>query len=143
MMLIILITGSWKFYDQITNSLEQRCYKELRNENFQSVKIVMCIYRKLLVSCKEQMWVFVLKSLWVCISLFLIMWRLLHHEIFFFLVFSFPFLVILVTIFFSTTIKRKTRKLYSRNSYLINIFYTAVLRWESKSNSTGKTLLIK
>ncbi|KAI9162132.1 hypothetical protein LWI28_024165 [Acer negundo] len=40
---------------KITTSLEQRCYKELRNENFQSAKIVMCIYRKLLVSCKEQM----------------------------------------------------------------------------------------
>ncbi|XWS59128.1 hypothetical protein CRYUN_Cryun08bG0095500 [Craigia yunnanensis] len=43
---------------KITNSLEQRCYKELRNENFQSVKIIMCIYRKLLVSCKEQMTLF-------------------------------------------------------------------------------------
>ncbi|XP_021281776.1 uncharacterized protein LOC110414724 isoform X3 [Herrania umbratica] len=43
---------------KISNSLEQRCYKELRNENFQSVKIVMCIYRKLLVSCKEQMTLF-------------------------------------------------------------------------------------
>ncbi|CAA0812750.1 Uncharacterized protein SHERM_13309 [Striga hermonthica] len=40
---------------KIANSLEQRCYKELRNENFRSVKIIMCIYRKLLVSCKEQM----------------------------------------------------------------------------------------
>lgn len=40
---------------KITTSLEQRCYKELRNENFQAVKIVMSIYRKLLVSCKEQM----------------------------------------------------------------------------------------
>ncbi|KAL4603311.1 hypothetical protein ACB092_10G114900 [Castanea dentata] len=40
---------------QITKSLEQRCYKELRNENFQSAKIVMCIYRKLLIYCKEQM----------------------------------------------------------------------------------------
>lgn len=40
---------------KITTSLEQRCYKELRNENFQSAKIVMCIYRKLLISCKEQM----------------------------------------------------------------------------------------
>ncbi|XP_048225629.1 protein SEMI-ROLLED LEAF 2 [Ricinus communis] len=40
---------------KITNSLEQRCYKELRNENFQSAKIVMCIYRKLLISCREQM----------------------------------------------------------------------------------------
>ncbi|KAL5743993.1 hypothetical protein ACOSP7_026855 [Xanthoceras sorbifolium] len=40
---------------KITTSLEQRCYKELRNENFHSAKIVMCIYRKLLVSCKDQM----------------------------------------------------------------------------------------
>ncbi|XP_008443197.2 protein SEMI-ROLLED LEAF 2 isoform X1 [Cucumis melo] len=40
---------------KITTSLEQRCYKELRNENFQAVKVVMSIYRKLLVSCKEQM----------------------------------------------------------------------------------------
>ncbi|XP_012575047.1 protein SEMI-ROLLED LEAF 2-like isoform X2 [Cicer arietinum] len=36
-------------------ALEQRCYKELRNENFHSTKIVMCIYRKLLFSCKDQM----------------------------------------------------------------------------------------
>lgn len=40
---------------KITTSLEQRCYKELRNENFRSTKIVMCIYKKLLISCKEQM----------------------------------------------------------------------------------------
>ncbi|KAM7270197.1 hypothetical protein ACFE04_029411 [Oxalis oulophora] len=40
---------------KITNSLEQRCYKELRTENFARAKIVMCIYRKLLVSCKEQL----------------------------------------------------------------------------------------
>ncbi|GMJ02332.1 EFR3 OF PLANT 2 [Hibiscus trionum] len=40
---------------RITSLLEQRCYKELRNEKFQSVIIVMCIYRKLLVTCKEQM----------------------------------------------------------------------------------------
>ncbi|OMO71295.1 Armadillo-type [Corchorus capsularis] len=43
---------------KITNALEQRCYKELRNENFESAKIVMCIYRKLMVSCKEQMTLF-------------------------------------------------------------------------------------
>ncbi|XP_050210407.1 protein SEMI-ROLLED LEAF 2 isoform X2 [Mercurialis annua] len=43
---------------KITSSLEQRCYKDLRNEQFQSVKIVMYIYRKLLVSCKEQMLLF-------------------------------------------------------------------------------------
>ncbi|TYJ12446.1 hypothetical protein E1A91_A11G350900v1 [Gossypium mustelinum] len=40
---------------KITESLEQRCYKELRNENFQSVKIVICIYKRLLVSCHDQM----------------------------------------------------------------------------------------
>ncbi|XP_062117696.1 protein SEMI-ROLLED LEAF 2 isoform X2 [Humulus lupulus] len=40
---------------KIANTLEQRCYKEMRNENFQSAKIVMHIYRKLLISCKEQM----------------------------------------------------------------------------------------
>lgn len=43
---------------KITNFLEQRCYKELRNENFCSTKIVMCIYNKLLISCKEQMRLF-------------------------------------------------------------------------------------
>ncbi|KAK9671045.1 hypothetical protein RND81_12G003000 [Saponaria officinalis] len=40
---------------KITINLEQRCYKELRNENFHATKIVMCIYKKLLVSCKDQM----------------------------------------------------------------------------------------
>ncbi|GAB4843853.1 hypothetical protein Ancab_013815 [Ancistrocladus abbreviatus] len=40
---------------KITNTLEQRCYKELRLENFHSAKCVVCIYRKLLISCKEQM----------------------------------------------------------------------------------------
>ncbi|KAK9154874.1 hypothetical protein Sjap_002354 [Stephania japonica] len=39
---------------KIANSLEQRCYKELRNERFQLVKVVMCIYRKLIIYCKEQ-----------------------------------------------------------------------------------------
>ncbi|KAI8562205.1 hypothetical protein RHMOL_Rhmol03G0016500 [Rhododendron molle] len=41
---------------KITNSLEQRCYKELRTENFRSAKVVMCVYKKLLVSCKEQIY---------------------------------------------------------------------------------------
>lgn len=45
---------------KITTSLEQRCYKELRMEQFHSVKIVMSIYKKLLVSCNEQMYAFVL-----------------------------------------------------------------------------------
>ncbi|KAK4272528.1 hypothetical protein QN277_021072 [Acacia crassicarpa] len=40
---------------KITGALERKCYKELRIENFQATKIVMCIYQKLLLSCKEQM----------------------------------------------------------------------------------------
>ncbi|KAJ0258326.1 hypothetical protein HA466_0071340 [Hirschfeldia incana] len=40
---------------EISDLLEHRCYKELRNGNFHSAKIVMCIYRRLLVTCKEQM----------------------------------------------------------------------------------------
>ncbi|KHN33312.1 Protein EFR3 like B [Glycine soja] len=40
---------------KITDNLEQRCYKDLRNENYGSVKVVLCIYRKLLSTCKEQM----------------------------------------------------------------------------------------
>ncbi|OIW11456.1 hypothetical protein TanjilG_26822 [Lupinus angustifolius] len=40
---------------KIVTALEQRCYKELRNENFRSTKIIMCIYQKFLSSCKEQM----------------------------------------------------------------------------------------
>ncbi|KAJ9543772.1 hypothetical protein OSB04_023479 [Centaurea solstitialis] len=40
---------------KITCSLEHRYYKELRNENFRAAKIVMLIYRKLLITCKDQM----------------------------------------------------------------------------------------
>ncbi|XP_019158793.1 PREDICTED: uncharacterized protein LOC109155624 [Ipomoea nil] len=40
---------------RITASLDQKCYRELRNENIASVKIVMYIYRRLLTSCKQQM----------------------------------------------------------------------------------------
>ncbi|XP_047330036.1 protein SEMI-ROLLED LEAF 2-like isoform X2 [Impatiens glandulifera] len=40
---------------KITNTLEQRCYKELRNENYRSAKTVLLIYRKLLNTCKEQL----------------------------------------------------------------------------------------
>ncbi|XP_050283828.1 protein SEMI-ROLLED LEAF 2-like isoform X2 [Quercus robur] len=40
---------------KITSSLEQRCYRDLRNERFHSVKVVLCIYRKLLITCKDQM----------------------------------------------------------------------------------------
>ncbi|XP_047942662.1 protein SEMI-ROLLED LEAF 2-like [Salvia hispanica] len=39
---------------KIADSLEQKFYKELRNENYRFVKIVMLIYRKLLLSCKDQ-----------------------------------------------------------------------------------------
>ncbi|KAJ1277866.1 hypothetical protein BS78_04G036000 [Paspalum vaginatum] len=38
---------------KITTYLEQRCYKELRNEQYGSAKVVVLIYRRLLVSCKE------------------------------------------------------------------------------------------
>ncbi|KAG9141787.1 hypothetical protein Leryth_026122 [Lithospermum erythrorhizon] len=40
---------------KITEYLEQRCYKDLRNENIGSVKSVLLVYRKLLSSCKDQM----------------------------------------------------------------------------------------
>ncbi|KAF5451993.1 hypothetical protein F2P56_027038 [Juglans regia] len=40
---------------KISDYLEQRCYKDLRSENFGSLKVVLCIYRKLLSSCKEHM----------------------------------------------------------------------------------------
>ncbi|XP_061990163.1 protein SEMI-ROLLED LEAF 2 isoform X2 [Rosa rugosa] len=40
---------------KITEHLEQKCYKDLRNEQFGSVKVILCIYRKLLSSCKVQM----------------------------------------------------------------------------------------
>ncbi|KAL2332211.1 hypothetical protein Fmac_019792 [Flemingia macrophylla] len=40
---------------KITDTLEQRCYKDLRNESFGSVKVVLCVYRKLLSTCKGQM----------------------------------------------------------------------------------------
>ncbi|XLT85895.1 hypothetical protein HN873_007648, partial [Arachis hypogaea] len=38
---------------KINENLEQRCYKDLRNEMFGSVKVVLCIYRRFLSSCKE------------------------------------------------------------------------------------------
>ncbi|CAL5060333.1 unnamed protein product [Urochloa decumbens] len=40
---------------KITNYLEQRCYKELRREHYGYARVVALIYRRLLVSCKEQM----------------------------------------------------------------------------------------
>ncbi|KAG2602592.1 hypothetical protein PVAP13_5KG697800 [Panicum virgatum] len=38
---------------KITEYLEQRFYKDLRHENFTLAKVVPCIYRKLLCSCKD------------------------------------------------------------------------------------------
>ncbi|XP_020268718.1 uncharacterized protein LOC109844168 [Asparagus officinalis] len=55
---------------KITSYLEQRCFKELRTENFNSAKVIMCIYRKMLVSCKEQMPLFA-SSLLTIIQTFL------------------------------------------------------------------------
>ncbi|CAM0909721.1 unnamed protein product [Alopecurus aequalis] len=40
---------------KITVYLEQRIYKELRTEQYGFAKVVMLVYRRLLVSCKEQM----------------------------------------------------------------------------------------
>lgn len=40
---------------KITDYLEQKFYKDLRNEHFGSVKVVLLIYKKMLSSCKEQM----------------------------------------------------------------------------------------
>jgi len=45
----------WYLFLQITDYLEQTCYKDLRYESFGSLKVVLCIYRKFLSSCKEQM----------------------------------------------------------------------------------------
>ncbi|KAM0898549.1 hypothetical protein ACQ4PT_021871 [Festuca glaucescens] len=39
----------------ITEYLEQRCYKDLRKEQYGFVKVVVLIYRRLLVSCKDRM----------------------------------------------------------------------------------------
>lgn len=48
---------------KIANLLEQRGYKELRNEHFGSVGVVMTAYSKLLSSCKDQMPLFALSLL--------------------------------------------------------------------------------
>ncbi|XP_074320048.1 protein SEMI-ROLLED LEAF 2 [Silene latifolia] len=40
---------------KITELLEQRFYKDLRNEHVRSAKVVLCTYRKFITSCKEQM----------------------------------------------------------------------------------------
>lgn len=43
---------------KITEYLEDRCYKELRNEHYYQAKVVPRVYSKLLGSCKEQMSLF-------------------------------------------------------------------------------------
>ncbi|TYH03775.1 hypothetical protein ES288_A09G245600v1 [Gossypium darwinii] len=43
---------------KITSNLEQRFFKGLRNEKFGCVKVVLCVYTKLLSTCKEQMALF-------------------------------------------------------------------------------------
>ncbi|TYG89541.1 hypothetical protein ES288_A12G107500v1 [Gossypium darwinii] len=40
---------------KITSALEQKFYKDLRTEQFHSVKVIMLVYKKLIISCKEQM----------------------------------------------------------------------------------------
>lgn len=55
---------------KITEYLEQRCYKDLRNEHLGSVKVVSMIYRKLLSSCKEQMPLYATSLLGIIRTLF-------------------------------------------------------------------------
>ncbi|MCD9646663.1 hypothetical protein HAX54_036689 [Datura stramonium] len=55
---------------KITEYLEQRCYKDLRNEHLGSVKVVTMIYRKLLSSCKEQMPLYATSLLGIIRTLF-------------------------------------------------------------------------
>ncbi|CAD5177193.1 unnamed protein product [Musa acuminata subsp. malaccensis] len=55
---------------KITNYLEQRCYRELRNEHFGYVKVVMRIYWKLLIACREQMPLFASSLLSIIHTLF-------------------------------------------------------------------------
>ncbi|KAK4783571.1 hypothetical protein SAY86_007945 [Trapa natans] len=55
---------------KITTTLEQRCYKELKIENFRFAKIVMLIYRKLLISRKDQMPLFASSLLTIILTLF-------------------------------------------------------------------------
>ncbi|CAN4110349.1 unnamed protein product [Withania somnifera] len=63
---------------KITAVLEQRCYRELRNENLGSVKVVICIYRKLLTSCKQQMPLFASSFLGI---IHILLDQLRHDEI--------------------------------------------------------------
>ncbi|OIV99432.1 hypothetical protein TanjilG_17242 [Lupinus angustifolius] len=55
---------------KITDKLEQRCYKDLRNGIFGSVNVILYIYKKLLSSCKEQMPLFASSLLGIIQTLF-------------------------------------------------------------------------
>nr|VDD08388.1 unnamed protein product [Brassica rapa] len=63
---------------KINEYLEHKCYRELRNGNIGSVKVVLCIYKKLLSSCKEQ--IFFMNKTW-----FHIFWLLKRTSLSFFL----------------------------------------------------------
>ena len=67
-------------FEQITVYLEQRIYKELRAEQYGFAKVVMLIYRRLLVSCKEQMSVLLSNYLFAHVTRFhKIICRNEHH----------------------------------------------------------------
>lgn len=48
---------------KIATSLEQRGYKELRNEHFGSVRVIMAVYTKLFSVCKSQMPLFAVSAI--------------------------------------------------------------------------------
>eukprot|EP00250_Pteridium_aquilinum_P019525 c24467_g1_i1 orf=242-3247(+) len=48
---------------KIATSLEQRGYKELRNEHFGSVRVIMAVYTKLFSTCKNQMPLFAVSAI--------------------------------------------------------------------------------
>ncbi|KAG0492014.1 hypothetical protein HPP92_005051 [Vanilla planifolia] len=54
---------------KIARFLQQKCYKELRTENFGFIKIIMEVYCKLLYVCKDQMVYFAMNLLSVIIEL--------------------------------------------------------------------------
>ncbi|KAI5058253.1 hypothetical protein GOP47_0026944 [Adiantum capillus-veneris] len=48
---------------KIASSLEQRGYKELRNDHFGSVRVIMAVYTKLFSACKSQMPLFAVSAI--------------------------------------------------------------------------------
>nr|VDD53793.1 unnamed protein product [Brassica oleracea] len=53
---------------KINEYLEHKCYRELRNGNIGSVKVVLCIYKRLLSSCKEQIITFFMIKRGLCVA---------------------------------------------------------------------------